>query len=81
MNLRNLKFIFSSIGMRTPQMIACGLSLPHRSRMGRTGLKYGRKIMKMVGSGAYKKDMMMGGAMQPAVMRPAVMPARTLKFR
>ena len=61
-------------------MIACGLSLPHRSKMGLTGLKYGRKIMKMTGMGARKKDMM-GGAMQPAVMRPAVMPARTLKFR
>ena len=67
--------------MAHPQMIACGLSSQHRSKMGRTGLKYGRKIMKMVGTGAYKKDMMMGGAMQTAVMRPAVMPARTLKFR
>ena len=67
--------------MPSPSMIACGLSLPHRSKMGRTGLKYGRKIMKMVGTGAYKKDMMMGGAMQTAVMRPAVEPRRTLKFR
>ena len=66
--------------MPSPSMIACGLSLPNCSRMGRTGLKYGRKIMKMVGSGAYKKDMM-GGAMQPAVMRPAVMPSRNVKFR
>ncbi len=66
--------------MPSPQMIACGLSLPHRSKMGLTGLKYGRKIMKMVGKGAYKKDTMMGGAMHTAVMRPAVEP-RTLKFR
>ena len=66
--------------MASPSMIACGLSLPHRSRMRITGLKYGRKLMKMVGKGAYKKDYMMGGAMQPAVMRPAVQP-RTLKFR
>ena len=67
--------------MAHPQMIACGLSLPHKARMGITGMKYGRKIMKhMKGTGAYKKDYMMGGAMQPAVMKPAVMP-RPLKFR
>ncbi len=65
--------------MPSPSMIACGLSLPHRSKMRLTGLKYGRKIMKMIGKGAYKKDMMGG-----EIMRPAVMPRtqhRTLKFR
>ena len=69
--------------MASPSMIACGLSLPHKARMGITGLKYGRKIMKhMKGTGAYKKDYMMGGAMpgpQLAVM-PRQQP-RTLKFR
>ncbi len=66
--------------MPSPSMIACGLSLPHRSKMRLTGLKYGRKIMKMVGKGAFKKDYV-GGTMHTEVMRPAVMPARTLKFR
>ena len=67
--------------MPHPTMVACGLSLPHRTRMGITGLKFGRKIMKhMKGTGAQKKDMT-GGAMQTAVMRPAVEPRRTLKFR
>ena len=66
--------------MAHPTMIACGLSLPHRTRMGITGLKYGRKIMKhMKGTGAYKKDMIGGEVMRPAVM-PRTQP-RTLKFR
>ena len=37
--------------MPHPSMIACGLSLPHRARMGLTGLKkYGRKVMKGMGA-------------------------------
>jgi len=62
--------------MPHPTMIACGLSLPHKARMGITGIKYGRKVKKMFGMGAYKKDMI-----GSAVMQPAVMPSRTLKFR
>jgi len=59
-------------------MIACGLSLPHRSKMRLTGVKYGRKIMNhMNGSGAYKKDMIASG-MHTAVMKPE---PRALKFR
>ena len=58
-------------------MIACGLSLAHRARMGLSGVKYGRKIMKMTGMGAQKKDMIASGM---HTMRPQVMP-RTLKFR
>jgi len=62
--------------MPHPTMIACGLSLPHRARMQITGLnKYGRKVKKMFGMG-HKKDMI-----GSAVMQPAVMPSRTLKFR
>jgi hypothetical protein len=54
-------------------MIACGLSLPHRARMGLTGLKkYGRKVMK--GMGAYKKDM-------PMIASGTHGQTRTLKFR
>ena len=63
--------------MPSSQMIACGLSLPHRSRMGLTGLKkYGRKLkdMKMMGTGAYKKDL-------PIMTASGHMPTRTLKFR
>ena len=59
--------------MPSPSMIACGLSLPHRSRMKIAGVKFGKKMMK--GMGAYKKDYV-GGAMQSTVM-----PTRTLKFR
>jgi len=62
--------------MPSPQMVACGLSLPHRARMQLTGLKkYGRKLkeMKMVGMGAYKKDLPMTAS--------GHMPIRTLKFR
>ena len=62
--------------MAQPRMIACGLSLPHRARMGLSGLKYGKKIkMKMLGTG-YKKDMPM-----TASGVPGHMPTRTLKFR
>jgi hypothetical protein len=67
--------------MPHPTMIACGLSLPHRSKMGLTGLKYGRKLMK--GMGAYKKDMS-GGMMPPRTRPPMTIqpaPTRTLKFR
>ena len=54
-------------------MIACGLSLPHRARMGLTGLKkYGRKVMK--GMGAHKKDM-------PMIASGTHGQTRTLKFR
>jgi len=63
--------------MPSPSMIACGLSLPHRARMQLTGLKkYGRKLkdMKMVGMGAYKKDL-------PMMAASGHMPTRTLKFR
>ena len=63
--------------MPSPSMVACGLSLPHRSKMGLTGIKYGRKIknaMKMVGMGAYKKDM-------PMVASGSHGQTRTLKFR
>ena len=69
--------------MPHPTMIACGLSLPHRSKMGLTGIKYGRKIMKhMKGMGAYKKDM--SGGMMPTtrpVMTIQPVAPRTLKFR
>jgi len=59
--------------MPSPQMVACGLSLPHRARMGLTGLKkYGRKVMK--GMGAYKKDM-------PMIASGTHGQTRTLKFR
>lgn len=61
--------------MPHPTMIACGLSLPHKARMGITGIKYGRKVKKMFGMG-HKKDMI-----GSAVMQPAVQPSRTLKFR
>jgi len=60
-----------------PRMVACGLSLPHRSKMGLTGMKYGRKIknaMKMIGMGAYKKDM-------PMIAAGTHGQTRTLKFR
>jgi len=71
--------------MPQPSMIACGLSLPHRSKMGFTGLKYGRKIKGfMKGMGAYKKDMV-GGMMPPPMTRPVMtiqpVAPRTLKFR
>ncbi len=59
--------------MPQPSMIACGLSLPHRARMGLTGLKkYGRKVMK--GMGAHKKDM-------PMIASGTHGQTRTLKFR
>jgi hypothetical protein len=60
-----------------PKMVACGLSLPHRTKMGLTGLKYGRKIknvMKMLGTGAMKKDM-------PMIAAGTHGQTRTLKFR
>ena len=58
-----------------PRMVACGLSLPYRSKMGLTGLKYGRKIKNvMKGMGAYKKDM-------PMVAAGTHGQTRTLKFR
>ena len=66
--------------MKQPSMIACGLSLPHRAKMGLSGLKYGKKIkMKMLGNGAYKKDMPM--PVMSASGMPGHMPTRTLKFR
>jgi len=61
--------------MPSPQMIACRLSMPHKARMGLTGLKkYGRKLkdMKMMGMGAYKKDVMTASGHGQM---------RTLKFR
>ena len=58
-------------------MIACGLSLPHRAKMGLSGLKYGKKI-KMLGTG-YKKDMPM--PVMSASGMSGHMPTRTLKFR
>ena len=61
-----------------PRMVACGLSLPYRSKMGLTGMKYGRKIKKMVGMGAYKKDMIASG--NPQISTPHGQ-TRTLKFR
>ena len=60
-----------------PRMVACGLSLPYRSKMGLTGMKYGRKIknaMKMVGMGAHKKDV-------PMIAAGTHGQTRTLKFR
>ena len=63
--------------MPPPRMVACGLSLPYRSKMGLTGMKYGRKIknaMKMMGTGAYKKDM-------PMIAAGTHGQTRTLKFR
>jgi hypothetical protein len=67
------KILFYS--MPSPSMIACGLSLPHRSKMGLTGLKYGRKLVKaMKGSGAYKKDV-------PMIASGTHGQTRTLKFR
>ena len=60
--------------MRSPQMVACGLSLPHKARMGLTKLKYGRKLKGMVGMGAYKKDMPMIASGTHGI-------TRTLKFR
>ena len=57
-----------------PRMVACGLSLPYRSKMGLTGMKYGRKIKKMIGMGAYKKDV-------PMVAAGTHGQTRTLKFR
>ena len=66
--------------MNQPRMLACGLSLPHRARMGLNGLKYGKKIkMKMLGTGAYKKDMPM--PVMSASGMAGHMPTRTLKFR
>ena len=63
--------------MKQSRMIACGLSLPHRAKMGLSGLKYGKKIkMKMLGTG-YKKDMPVMSASGMA----GHMPTRTLKFR
>lgn len=62
--------------MPSPSMIACGLSMPHKARMGLTGLKkYGRKLKEMKimkGMGAYKKDMIASGTHGQT---------RTLKFR
>lgn len=61
----------------SPKMVACGLSLPYRSKMGLTGMKYGRKIknvMKMAGMGAYKKDI-------PMIAAGTHGQTRTLKFR
>ena len=56
-------------------MIACGLSLPHRSRMKIAGVKFGKKLMKsMSGMGAYKKDM-------PMIASGTHGQTRTLKFR
>ena len=49
--------------MPSPSMIACGLSLPHRSRMKIAGVKFGKKLMKsMTGMGAYKMDMPMAAS-------------------
>ena len=68
--------------MRSPMMIACGLSLKHRARYGRLK-KYGKGMF-----GLSKQDMGVpsssqqgSGIKKDAEPELAVMPRRALKFR